>query len=435
MSARPAALAPDAPDAERRFQAEVRGNLRRNFIAWLAHGLFGQTGFRLIHAPSFIPAYVFALGGSEVYVGLARAIQALGQCLMPLFSATRIEHRRHVLPVGFVVGGIMRLQVLGIALAGFFLPAPWALAATITLLGLFGFFLGMQGVIFSFLMSKVIPVDVRGRLQGVRNFLAGLLVAGVGVYGGLLVEWETFGNGYATTFLLAFVLTAIGLAMLGFMREAASPSVRERSDLAGRLRDVPGLMRRDREFTVYFAMRALAGLGRVSLPYVPLHGMAILGLESATEAGFEIGVWTAAWSLAQTVSNLGWGLMADRRGFRSVFLVSVAIWIGSVVALMAAESFLAITAVFVGIGVGMGGFQLSNQNMILEFGSRENLPMRIGLANTALELTAAIGLVLGGVLAATTSYAVVFWIAIACQTLALAGVLRFVPEPRHRGRI
>jgi hypothetical protein len=116
----------DTP-AEEEF-AGVRSNLRRNYLAHLGHGIFGQTGFRLIQAPTFVPAYIYSLSGSELVVGVARAVQALGQCLSPLFSATMIEHRRKVLPTGMRTGTLLRLQVLGIALAGFFLPVQSNLA-------------------------------------------------------------------------------------------------------------------------------------------------------------------------------------------------------------------------------------------------------------------------------------------------------------------
>ena len=104
-------------EREAHFDREVRANLRRNYLSHLAHGLFGQTGMRLINAPTFIPAYVFLLSGSEFAVGAARALQYLGMCLSPIVGATLIEHRRRVLPVGFVIGALMRVQILGLALA------------------------------------------------------------------------------------------------------------------------------------------------------------------------------------------------------------------------------------------------------------------------------------------------------------------------------
>jgi hypothetical protein len=123
------ATEPPAPSAEAAFASEVRRNLPRNYAAHLVHGLFGQTGFRLVTAPTFIPEYIHTLsGGSAVWVGVARSAQALGQCLSPLFSATVIEHRRKVLPVALRVGNLVRAQVLGMGLAGFFLGTrqnPW----------------------------------------------------------------------------------------------------------------------------------------------------------------------------------------------------------------------------------------------------------------------------------------------------------------------
>ncbi|MEE9606310.1 MAG: MFS transporter, partial [Myxococcota bacterium] len=80
----------------------------------------------------------------------------------------------------------------------------------------------------------------------------------------------------------------------------------------------------------------------------------------------------------------------------------------------------------------LGGFQMSAQNLVLEFGSRRNLPMRIAVATSAAELVAAFGAFAGGVMASVFSYPVVFWTAIACQAAALGLVVFTVDEPRWR---
>ena len=56
---------------ESAYQDRVRRDLRRNYIAHLCHGLLGQTGFRLLNAPTFLPAYLFALTGGELAIGIA----------------------------------------------------------------------------------------------------------------------------------------------------------------------------------------------------------------------------------------------------------------------------------------------------------------------------------------------------------------------------
>jgi len=412
--------------AEADYQQQVWGNLKRNYAAHLSHGLLGQTGFRLLNAPTFMPAYLFALSGSDLAVGVARGLQAFGMFLSPVLSATLIEHRRRVLPVGFLVGGAMRFQVLGIALAGFLLPPDWSLRATWLFLALFGFFLGMQGVIFNYLMSKVIPVERRGRLLGLRNTLAGFTAAAVAWQAGALVESNVWGNGYATTFLLAFALTAAGLCMLLLVREPEPPDVRPQGRFLDRLRDLPALLRSDRAFTLYFLCRALATMGRMAMPFYILYA----GTQVEV-GGRALGQLTTVFLLAWTTSNLAWGWIADRRGFRLVFLLALGVWIASTLALMETADLAHFTWVFAGLGVGVGGFQMSAQNLVLEFGSREDLPMRIAVANSVSELVGAAGPVLGGVLAAGLSYTAVFWTAIACKAAAAGVVALRVPEPRN----
>ncbi len=410
------------------FSEAVQRNLRRNYLAQLAHGLFGQTGFRLIQAPTFIPAYIFALSGSELVVGLARAVQALGQSLTPVLGATLVEHRRRVLSLAIAVGALMRLQVLGIALAGLFLPTAWNLVAVFLLLGLFGFFLGIQGVVFNFLRAKTIPPERRGVLIGLRNVLSGICTSGVAYLGGrYLIETNALGNGYAAVFGVAFLFTALGLLMMALVREPESPEVRERAGVMDRLHDLPALVRSDREFTLHCLARGLGSMGRMAMPYYVLFAGTRIELTGTT-----LGILTAGFLAGQTLINLIWGVLADRRGFRIVFNASLAVWILAVLLLTQTTQLSLLTVAFVALGTGVGGFMMAAQNLVLEFGSLANLPMRIAVANSVGEFTAIVGPILGGVLVLSVSYLPLFWIAILFKCAAIAIMTRYVSEPRNR---
>jgi MFS family permease len=415
--------------AERRYELQVKRDLNRNFYAHLGHGMLGQTGFRLVNAPTFLPAYIMLLsGGSEMMVGLALSLQALGMTLTPFVGANLIEHRKRVLPVGFLVGGMMRLSILLIALSGFLLAGTQALLAIMVCLTMLGLFQGMQGVIFNFLMSKVIPVKKRGRLTGLRNFLAGITSAAVAWLGGhyLLGDVPT-AQGYSMTFLLAFVLTSIGLLILLWVREPEPPTVKVKQGLWQRLGEVPALLRNDTAFTRYFLARSLATMGRMAMPFYILFAGQTIGLTGQT-----LGVITFAFTIAGTVSNLAWGAMADRRGFRGTFLLSISLWVLSTLVLLIADSFWATVLVFIGIGVAVQGFQNSAMNLTLEFGDRDNLPMRIAIANTASEVAGTIGPLLGGLLAAAFGFEAVFAVSIAFLVVGGIVVRIYVPEPRLR---
>ncbi|HEX7035967.1 MAG TPA: MFS transporter [Pseudomonadales bacterium] len=407
----------------------MRRNLSRNFTVHLIHGMLGQTGFRLLNAPTFLPAYLLLLSGSDFAVGLALALQAFGMALTPLLGASLIEHRPKVLPMGFLTGAVMRLAVLGIALAGLLLPPPQALVAIYCWLAVFGLFQGMQGVIFNFLMAKVIPVSKRGRLTGLRNFLAGIISAGLAMVGGeILLGDDPSVHGYSFTFVLAFVLTLCGLLSLVFMKEPAPPSVRPRTPLLRRLSEIPALLRADPSFTRYFLARSLATAGRMALPFYILYA----GSGSLPLTGSNLGILTVAFTLAGTVSNLIWGNLADRRGFRLVFLLSIALWIASTLVLLASAGMLMLSVVFVGIGAAVQGFQHSAQNLTLEFGHRDDLPVRIAIANSASELAGTLGPLAGGAIAGALGYPALFLVSVAFLTAGGLMVAWFVPEPRYR---
>ena len=81
----------DTAGARRRALADharfVDKNLKRNYTANFIHGVLGMTGFRLIYAPTIIPAYLLLLTGSTAAVGLGTALLQLGATISPIASA------------------------------------------------------------------------------------------------------------------------------------------------------------------------------------------------------------------------------------------------------------------------------------------------------------------------------------------------------------
>lgn len=414
--------------AEARYESEVKGNLTRNYIAQLLHGMLGQTGFRFVNAPTFLPAYLMMLSdGSEFVVGLGLALQAFGMTLTPIFGASLIEHRKRVLPVGFVIGSGMRSMVLLMAMAGFFLEGQATLIALLVLLGLFGIFEGMQGVVFNFLTSKVIPVSKRGRLSGIRNFLAGGVAAMVAWVGGKYLLGDTPDQiGYSRIFLLAFCLTSCGLLMLLMLREPEPPTVRDKLGFRDRLSEIPALLRSDPAFTRYFLARTMATMGRMAMPFYILYAGQTMDLTGQT-----LGIITFAFTISATVSNLIWGFIADRKGFRAAYLLSILLWVLSTILLMFADGLVATVVVFVGIGAASQGFRVASMMLTLEFGSRDDLPIRIAIANTASEIAGTLGPLSGGIIAAIWGYESVFILSITFLLIGGTIVKLFVPEPRH----
>lgn len=377
------------------FDEEVRRNLPRNYAAQLVHGMLAMTGFRLVNAPTFVPAYLFLLSGSNVLVGLAMSAQHFAAFASSIFGAVAVEHRARVLPLGIFYGWMMRLAILGLALSGFFLPLSWTLPVFVIFLAALGIFGGMQNVVFNILMVKTIPADRRGFLTGLRFFLGGLTAAAVAWIGGrYLVEGNALGNGYATTFLVAFVLTALGLALLGMVKEPASQDLRARSSARSRFREIPAFLRQDASFAKFFWAQSLATLGMMAAPFYVLSAAASLGL-----SGQLLGDMSFALLLAITTAHLGWGWLGDRTGFKPVLIAALTLWaLGALLLALASSQTMAFLA-FLALGSGMAGYQLGTQNLAYAFGTGADMPLRLALVSASQAFVQGIGAILGGIIA------------------------------------
>ena len=413
---------------EQEYDAQVEANLRRNYTANFIHGMLGLTGFRLMYAPTLIPAYIFSLTGQQALVGIGQSLLQFGAILSPIIGATRLETAKRMLPYSVRVGGLMRVQILLLALAGWLLGG-WACAiVTLVLFFFLGIFTGMQRVAFQMLMSKVIPLKRRGRLQAWRNLTGGLIAAGLSYFAGsYLVEHKVLGNGYATTFALSFVLTSFGLMVLQLLiREPDTLNVRAPVPLRERMRDFPALLA-DRDYFWFIVAQGLTVAGRVAQPFYILYAGQTMGLGGAT-----IGLLSVAFLGADTLSNLVWGNLGDRFGFRVSFVGCVALWVLSAVLLMEASAPWMIVLAFCGLGAASSGYQMSSTTMVLEFGRREDTPMRLALSTTVEGAIAAIGPLIGGVVVTFAGYRPLLWLSVTFLLCALAALLFRVRDPRRR---
>ena len=421
----------DGADADplARYQAEVERNYRWNLGAHLLYGLLGTTGWRLITAPTFVPEYMYRLGGSNLMVGLLLFAGGLSRFLSPLAGAAFVAHRPLVKRVAVVVGSGMRFQVLGMALAALLLPANANFIAFFVLYCGFNVLNGLQTVVYGLLMAKVIPLARRGRFIGLRDFAGGTTAAAVAWVAADVLRNLAFPASYGVTYLIAFAFTSLGLICFAAIREPRSPVVDEPRSFGDTLRAVPTLLAGDRAFASYCAARGLGALALMAAPFFIIAAGRWLPHDPGN-----IGHLSVAYFLANTLANLLWGQLADRAGFRIVFVTATSVWVAALAfALTAPSTFAAATILFVLVGCGQGGMQMASINLVYEFGDDTRLGMRIAVVNALGELMAALAPLIGGAIADRWSYDALYGVAIACSIVASwvmwTRVRRAVPRP------
>jgi MFS family permease len=327
------------------------------------------------------------------------------------------------------IGGGMRLAILGMSIFGWLLSGQTLLFALLAMLLAFGLFSGGQRVIFQAIFAKVIPIHRRGRLQAVRNMVGGLVAAVLAYLAGrYLIEGQVWGNGYSTTFLLAFVLTSMGLVgMRLLLREPDPPTLREQVGLWERLKDCPALLREDPQFGFFLAAQALAVASVMAAPFYTLYAGTKIELTGAT-----LGALSLAYLGADTVMNMVWGNLADRFGYRFPFICALILWAASLALLIVSPSLPMFCAAFFGLGAAQAGYAMCSQTMILEYGTRDDIALRLAISATLEGSLAATMPLIGGLVATLAGYPVVFLAAMACQGAALLLLITRVKDPRHR---
>lgn len=408
------------------FEAQIARDLPRNYSSHLMHGMLGMTGFRLVFAPTFVPAYLFALTQSTVIVGLGASLLYLGTMLSPIIGAAKLEQQTLVRPVAFLVGSLMCLQILFLALSGWLLSGTIQIVATLFFIFAIGLFTGAQRVAFQALFGKVIPLARRGRLQGWRNAIGGGLAATVSYAAGrLLVGGEGSDHGYSTVFLLSFLLTAMGLASLGWMREPPTPPRVSTGSLAQRIRQMPGMVREDPNYMTFLGIQSLTMVSRLAAPFYILYAGHAQGLD-----GYLVGLLSFAFLGADTVANAFWGYLGDRRGFRAPLIIALSLSVAATAILLSSNSLEWIFAAFLALGGASSGYMMSSLLILLEFGPREELPMRLAISTTVEGTLATLSPFIGGALMKQAGFPAVFTISLVFALLALGvAVLRF-RDPR-----
>ena len=84
----------DLAEREAAYEKFVWDNLKRNYLGNYLHGMLGMTGFRLVNAPTFLPAYLHQISGSNTIVGLGLALQQVGGIISPILPAPRSSTAR-----------------------------------------------------------------------------------------------------------------------------------------------------------------------------------------------------------------------------------------------------------------------------------------------------------------------------------------------------
>jgi MFS family permease len=323
-----------------------------------------------------------------------------------------------------------RIPYLGLALVGFFLPElgnPLALALTFALILWQGLGAGFTANPWQSMIAKIIPSDSRGTFFGAQAGLANILMSLTAIGAGYILEKVSDRWDFTLCFLLTIVGLAISFVFLGLTREPVDNEkvIPARQPLPWR--EWLDILRRDRNFSAYLAVRFLASFATMGFAFYIVYGLRRFHMDEVTA-----GYLTAALTITATVANAAMGWLGDRFGHRAMMIAgSFAVTLSSLLA-WGGPSIGWLYPVFILSGLANVAFWTIGMAISTEFGTEETRPTYIGLSNTLVAPATIIAPLIGGWIADAFSFQATFMVS-AVGGLVIAVLLYFfVRDPRPR---
>lgn len=417
-------------------------HVRRNMILLVGNYITFGMGLAFFSSNTVMPVFLRYLTSSNPLIGLITAIQSVGWLTTQLVAARWIHNkpRRKPYLIYFSLGAPLAYMVLALALFG--IPA----GRDALLLGVFVLCVmtaalvdGLIGVPWLDFLGKAVPASVRGRLMGIQELLFAICSVGVGaiVAHFLGPNAPPFPQNFAWLAVCAGVAFWVALVFFLPLYEPAeaNPSSEAQPTWSEYIPLLREILRTDRHFVVWMAVRTLGGLFGLALPFFVLYATRELGLPASLTGAF-----LSAQVMGSAVGSLVLGYVYDRRGSRLIIRVVLVISAGVLIAALTApllrhagillQAFFVLLFFFLGISAAStAGFFIGHMNFIIDYAPPAQRPIYIGLSNTLAGPVSLVS-ILGGWILQVSSYSVLFGVTLVFILMALL-LSAQLPEPKR----
>ena len=339
-----------------------------------------------------LTAYLLFMGATSQQIGLVLAIPPLANIVQiaAAFLMQRMENRKYWMAL---IGTLHRSTWVATGVIPFLMPDRLQVPVFIALF-LFSFLnASIGGVVWSSVISDMVPAQVRGRYFGIRNTIH-FAFAGVSLLAaGQILEWApSEGAGFMILYVIAGAATVWNAIELF---RYPNPPFEKSAEPGGMGQFFKPLM--DRSFTLATAFIALFIL--LQNIVVPLFSYVMLEVLQISKS--QVTLVTAVQMIVMMVSYYYWGNLNARFATITLLLwslpliaLSCVLWIG----LEVLPVLPVLILVHMALGIGQGGYNLLTFNFLIGDTPKADRPMYIGFFAGVTGLAGFIGPMVGGAL-------------------------------------
>jgi len=403
--------------------------LRHNLIMHIADGSIFAFGIYFVYAFTIIPVFIQQAGGNSIEIGSVPVLWIMGLSFPQLFFTnvdfTEKSIKSFVLKYAF----LSRVMYLVIALFTFFILNILDRSIGVLLLLFLYFLTAAVGGIpipgWFHLLSKTIPVKLRGRLLAVRQLIGSILALAAGSFTILILSAIHFPFNFAMLFLVAFIVMMISFFFLSRIKEDEEfyPEDTVRT-VTNKLRAVKFILKTNLPFRNFLIADALVSICITATAFYPVFAMKEFNLPSSYA-----GTITIVATLGMIMGNIFLGYLADISGHKiNLVILSIASLLASLTAIIA-NNIVAYSIVFFFVGIAISVLGISRLSYVTELCSPRERQFYIAMLNTISAPFSTFGIVAGAIIG-FLNYKSVFFIYILLAGISTVWFIKKVDEPR-----
>lgn len=360
---------------------------RRTFVLGVIDGVLIRL-FGALTDPSLVLTWFLArLTDSPLAVATLIPISMGGYALPQLFACRLVQNKPCKMPLyrlasflavttWFVMTGLVVL--LGAGRPGL------QLASFLTLYTVFTLLLGIAGLPFYDIIGKGVSPQRRGAFFAWRDVGGAVLALGGSVIVRQMVGEQRgppYPANFAALFAVAGLAITVGFTCLGSIHERVEEVPSEDVLVPINAAGVWGVLRSDANFARFVLLRILLVTYAAALPFYTVFAQQRLGAPSDTA-----GIYLAAYTGMEVLTMLGWGRLGDRRGHKSVLLLSglLSLPLPFVPLLGGALPYLWLVPVFAVLGSTQGAFRVAVQSFVLDLAPPDKRAVYVAIDSTIM---------------------------------------------------
>lgn len=389
----------------------------RNYFLLFLDTVLYTNAMAFLSINAVIPYFLNKLGASTIEISLASVLVSVCALItQPLFSGMVLKLKYKLKP--FVK--ILFTQRIIFLIFVMFIPIISKISPTLMIVmflifwGMFNLFVGSYSPFYNLIMSKLVPLNKRGRLLGFAGAFGNFIAIATSMLIGILLKNVSYPYNYTIIFLLGIVVLLLDVLDFNLMKDDVPDKVADKEiNYVEYLKLLPNILKNNNKFAHMVAGFTFCTVTNVSLAFYTLYA-----IRTYHAGATEIAVFTSITVLVNIFASMILGVIADKFGHKYVLQVSALCGLGAGIIVISIAGIGSVYFAFILTTFCTCGYNLSSNMLVIQEAPRDELAMYISANMLITQIISSIALLLSGYVIDKFSFKPIFLLTIITGTAA-----------------